>query len=134
MVESLVSDVCPNADEWLPVVFDGRGGVNGCSCFLCPVASGATQVWPRHYPPRRPRWTGPSGVWMTPACRCPLIWATSSTEWSRCSGGGPGDVEVWKSVSVHKHTHASSHRLFILYSHIISMDSLLVLNNVFILT
>lgn len=66
-----------------------EGGVNGCVCFLSPVASGATQVWPRHYPLRRPQWTDPSGVWMTPACRCPLIWLTSSTEWSRFSGGGP---------------------------------------------
>lgn len=63
------------------------GGVNGCARFLCPVASGATPVWPRRCPPRRPRWTGPSGAPTTLACRCPLTWLTSSTEWSRCSGG-----------------------------------------------
>lgn len=83
-------------------VFRG-GGVNGCSCFLCPVASGATQVWLRRYPPRRPQWTGPSGVWMTPACRCPLILLTSSTEWSPCSGG-------WLYMLL-THTHSSGTRL-----------------------
>lgn len=85
-----VSELSRVRFRWVsPSWFWREGGFNGCACFLCPVASGATPVWPRRYPPRRPRWTGPSGVWMTSACRCPLIWLTSSTEWSHCSGGGP---------------------------------------------
>lgn len=78
-----------------------EGGLNGCVCFLYPVASGAIRVWPRHYPLRRPLLTGPSGVWMTLACHCPLIWLTSSTEWSHFYGGRPNmtkDVRIFLSI------------------------------------
>ncbi|XP_058486062.1 alpha-ketoglutarate-dependent dioxygenase FTO isoform X1 [Solea solea] len=57
------------------------------------ASQGVTPAWPRRYRLRRLQWTDPSGARMTPTCRSPLIWLTSSTEWSHFSGGCEGWID-----------------------------------------